>query len=75
MQLYGYASTWLYDYMTSWLFKRNDVTFMSRNERKYQSTSCPTGLLDIFVYFIFDIIMCVLVETLCDAYYEKDELY
>ena len=36
---------------------------MSRNARKYslQSTSCPTGLLDIFIYFIFDIILCVLV--------------
>ena len=28
----------------------------------FHSTSCATGLLDIFIYFIFDIIMCVLVE-------------
>ena len=38
-------------------------SLMSRNARKYclQSTSCPTGLFDIFIHFIFDIILCVLV--------------
>ena len=37
---------------------------MSRNERKslFQSTSCATGLLEIFIYFISDIILCLLVE-------------
>ena len=36
---------------------------MSGSERKlFQSISCPTGLLDILIYFIFDIILCVLVE-------------
>ena len=40
------------------------TSLMSRNARKYclQSSSCPTGLLDIFIYFMFDIILCVLVE-------------
>ena len=28
----------------------------------FQSTSYNTGLLGIFIYFIFDIILCVLVE-------------
>ena len=39
--------------------------------------ACPTGLLDIFIYFIFDIILCFggisLRRTLYDAYYEEDE--
>ena len=39
----------------------------------FKSTSCPTGLLYIFIYFIFDIILCFggisLMRTLCDAYY------
>ena len=38
-------------------------TVSDRNAHKYclQSTSCPAGLLDIFIYFIFDVIVCVLV--------------
>ena len=44
---------------------------MSRNARKYclQRTSCPTGFLDIFIYFIFDILLCVLV-----GFYNEDTL-
>ena len=46
----------------------------------FQSTSCPTGLLDIFIYVIFDNnFVCFggipLMRTLCDAYYEEDESY
>ena len=33
-----------------------------RTQVLFQSTSCPTGLLNIFIYFVFDIILCVLVE-------------
>ena len=48
-----------------------------RTQVLFQSTSCPTGLQDIFIYFIFDTIVCFggisLIRTLCDAYYEKDE--
>ena len=44
----------------------------------FQSTPCPTGFLDIFIYFIFDNnVVCFggisLMRTLCDAYYEEDE--
>ena len=30
----------------------NPFTLMSRHECMFQSTSCPAGLLDIFIYFI-----------------------
>ena len=33
-----------------------------RKQVLFQTTSCPTGLLDIVIYFMFDIILCVLVE-------------
>ena len=42
-----------------------------------QSISYPTGLLDIFIDFIFDIMLCFggisLMRTFCDACYEEHE--
>ena len=40
------------------------LSLMSRSECKstFQSTSCSIGLLGILIYFIFDIMLCVLVE-------------
>ena len=56
----------------------NDITCVQKSKQGlFQSNSCPTGLLDIFIYFIFYIILCFggisLMRTLCDAYYEEDE--
>ena len=50
--------------LTTLVLVWTELTLLSRNARKYclQSTSCLTGLLDIFIYFIFDIILSVLVE-------------
>ena len=44
-------------------FPRCDPTYVQKlTQVLVQSTSCPTGLLDIFIYFIFNMILCVLVE-------------
>ena len=56
----------------------NNYTYVHKSTQVlFHGTSFPTGILDIFILFIFDIILCFggisLIKALWDAYHEEDE--